>query len=49
MVLGLQRGVVLVRTSESNTEVYRGIHFNIYSVALGLQWATSRGHVVDLI
>ena len=39
----------LLRTSESNTELYRGIHFNIYSVALGLQWATSRGHVVVLL
>ena len=31
---GLQRGVVfkrLRRTSESNTEIYRGIHYNIYS------------------
>ena len=39
----------LLRTSESNTELYRGIHFNIYSFALGLQWATSRGHVVVLL
>ena len=37
----------LLRTSESNTELYRGISLYYIVLELGLQWVTM-GHVVDL-